>query len=195
MISLYLASNSLRRRELLKNMGYDFKTIAIYTDETFPDSLKVEDIPAFLAKQKAEAVRWDECPENSLLIMADTMVLLDGKIMDKPKNEEEAFSILSELSEKKHQVITGVCIRSRVEEIIFSDTTDVYFNRLDEEDIRYYIKHYPPLDKAGAYGIQEWIGMIGISAIRGSYYNVMGLPTEKLYKALKTFGCEPTHVA
>ena len=166
-----LGSNSPRRRELLNDMGVKFRVEAIKgIDETYPASLPVEEIPVFLAR-----------------IKADTVVVLDESVLGKPTGEADAHRMLRALSGRAHRVISGVCVTTVDRTESFADTSIVHFADLTDDEIDYYIKHYRPLDKAGAYGIQEWIGNIGITGISGDFYNVMGLPTRKLYQLLKTF--------
>ena len=180
-----LGSNSPRRRELLKDMGLTFRVEAIKgIDETYPASLPVEEIPVFLARIKAQG---HPLQPNELLITADTVVVLDEAVLGKPEDEADAHRMLRAISGRAHRVISGVCVTTINRSESFSDTSIVHFAELTDEEIDYYIKNYNPLDKAGAYGIQEWIGNIGISGINGDFYNVMGLPTRKLYQVLKTF--------
>ena len=180
-----LGSNSPRRRELLNDMGVKFRVEAIKgIDETYPASLPVEEIPVFLARIKAEG---HPLKENELLITADTVVVLDESVLGKPTGEADAHRMLRALSGRAHRVISGVCVTTVERTESFADTSIVHFADLTDDEIDYYIKHYRPLDKAGAYGIQEWIGNIGITGISGDFYNVMGLPTRKLYQLLKTF--------
>ena len=180
-----LASKSPRRQELLRGMGIDFEVMTADTDETYPDGISAHEIPEYLSRVKAEAIRAKELPENYLIITADTLVFADGKALGKPHDREEAKAILHKLSGRTHEVVTGVTIATATQVKTFSSFSLVHFSQLDENDIEYYIDTYKPFDKAGAYGIQEWIGYIGISGIEGSFYNVMGLPTHQLYKALK----------
>ena len=180
-----LGSNSPRRRELLNDMGVRFRVEAIKgIDETYPANLPVEEIPVYLARIKAED---HPLSPNELLITADTVVVLDEAVLGKPISEKDAHRMLRALSGRAHRVISGVCVSTieRVES--FADTSIVHFAELTDEEIDYYIEHYRPLDKAGAYGIQEWIGNIGIQGINGDFYNVMGLPTRRLYQLLKSF--------
>ncbi len=180
-----LGSNSPRRRELLADMGVKFRVEAIKgIDESYPASLPVEDIPVYLSRLKADGHRLND---NELLITADTVVVLDEEVLGKPVDVADAQRMLRSLSGRAHRVISGVCVSTidRVES--FADTSIVHFAELTDEEIGYYIERYRPLDKAGAYGIQEWIGNIGISGINGDFYNVMGLPTRKLYQVLKSF--------
>lgn len=180
-----LASNSPRRRELLAGMGVDFRVEVISgIDETYPDTLPVEQVAEYLSGRKAQAY---ELRPNELLITADTVVISGGRVLGKPADEAEARAMLRELSGKSHRVITGVTLRSMNREVRLSDVSEVDFAELTEDEIEHYVKRYRPLDKAGAYGIQEWIGYVGITGIRGSFYNVMGLPTRRLYEELKRF--------
>lgn len=180
-----LGSNSPRRRELLNDMGVTFRVEAIKgIDETYPASLPVEEIPVYLARVKADG---HPLQANELLITADTIVVLDESVLGKPTGEADAHRMLRALSGRDHRVISGVCVTTADRSESFSDTSIVRFAELTDEEIDYYIQHYRPFDKAGAYGIQEWIGNIGISGISGDFYNVMGLPTRKLYQLLKTF--------
>ena len=153
-------------------------------DETYPDTLPVEQVAEYLSGRKAQAY---ELRPNELLITADTVVISDGRVLGKPADEAEARVMLRELSGKSHRVITGVTLRSMNREVRLSDVSEVDFAELTENEIEHYVKRYRPLDKAGAYGIQEWIGYVGITGIRGSFYNVMGLPTRRLYEELKRF--------
>ena len=182
---IVLGSNSPRRRELLNDMGLTFRVESIKgIDETYPASLPVEEIPVFLARVKAEG---HSLQANELLITADTVVVLDETVLGKPTGEADAHRMLRALSGRAHRVISGVCVTTASRTESFADTSIVHFAELTDDEIDYYIKHYRPLDKAGAYGIQEWIGNIGIQGINGDFYNVMGLPTRKLYQLLKTF--------
>ena len=182
---IVLGSNSPRRRELLNDMGLTFRVEAIKgIGESYPASLPVEEIPVYLARIKAEG---HPLQPHELLITADTIVVLDEQVLGKPEGEADAHRMLRSLSGRAHRVISGVCVTTAERTESFSDTSIVHFAELTDEEIDYYIKHYRPLDKAGAYGIQEWIGNIGISGISGDFYNVMGLPTRKLYQLLKSF--------
>ncbi len=182
---IILASQSPRRQELLKGLDIQFRTQVIDgIDESYPEGLTAEDIPVYISKQKAEAYK-SLLGENTLIITADTIVWSEGQVLGKPKDEAEAFAMINQLSGKTHQVITGVCILTKDEERVFSTNTDVSFSKLTDEEIRYYVEKYRPMDKAGAYGIQEWIGYIGVEHINGSYFNVMGLPVQRLYKELR----------
>ena len=172
-----LASKSPRRQELLKSLGIDFQVKTKDVDENYPPEISPDQIPGYLAEKKAKAFA-NELNNNDLLITADTIVVLNGKVLEKPDDYDHAFKMLSELSGKMHEEITGVCISSTKKPVVFSSLTNVQFKKLSEAEIDYYISNYKPFDKAGAYGIQEWIGAIGISHIEGSFYNVMGLPPQ-----------------
>lgn len=184
---IILGSNSPRRKELLAGLDLDFEVRVIPgIDESYPSSVKAEDIPAYLARKKADAYREKMAP-HELLITADTIVWTFEKIMGKPANRAEAVSMLFALSDHVHEVITGVCLTTKEKTIEFSVATAVCFAKLSAEDVDYYVQKYRPYDKAGGYGIQEWIGYIGVEAINGSFYNVMGLPVQRLYQELKKF--------
>ena len=180
-----LASNSPRRRELLSGLGIDYEVKLLPNiDETYPDSLKGEEIPVYIAREKADAYR-PSMEKDELIITADTIVYTDGKVLGKPHDADDARRMLHRLSGRSHQVITGVCITTHEFQHTFSAVTEVTFDTLTDEEIDFYVTTYRPLDKAGAYGIQEWIGFIGASALNGSYFNVMGLPIQRLYQELK----------
>lgn len=183
---IILASQSPRRQQLLSDLGLQFTVQSMNVEETFPSNLGMTEVPVYLAELKATAFL-PQLKENQLVITADTIVWLDGRVMNKPADYDEAYDMLSDLSGKKHQVITGVCLLSAEKRISFHVSTDVWFKQLSDEEIRYYLDHYRPYDKAGAYGIQEWIGYIGIHHIEGSFFNVMGLPVQSLYEHLRTF--------
>ena len=183
---LVLASKSPRRQMLLRQLDWTFEIITQDTDESYPKNLAVADVPTYIASQKAAAVL-PKITKNQLIIAADTIVALDNTIYGKPKDAEDAFRILQQLSGKKHEVITGVCLRTQTTQHCFASTTSVFFKTLTDQQIQYYIKKFEPYDKAGAYAIQEWIGMIGIEKIEGCYFNVMGLPLSCLYHELSTF--------
>lgn len=180
-----LASNSPRRKELMSGLGVDYivKTLP-GIDESYPDSLKGEQIPLFIAREKAAAYRASMVPDE-LLITADTIVWLEDEALGKPEGTEGAIRMLHKLSGKSHQVITGVCLTTNEWQKSFTAVTEVKFAELADEEIAYYVDTYSPMDKAGSYGVQEWIGFIGVEAISGSYFNVMGLPIQKLYRELK----------
>jgi len=180
-----LASQSPRRQHLLKELKIDFEVFNNHeVDEIYPACLSKEEIPVYLAEKKAEFVM-PVIPENTILITADTIVWLNGKVVNKPGNQSEAINMLHELSGSMHEVITGVCISLSNKKHSFYCSTLVWFTDLSDEEIVEYVKNYSPYDKAGAYGIQEWIGYIGIERIEGSYFNVMGLPVQRLYRELK----------
>lgn len=182
---IVLASNSPRRKELMTGLGVDYivKTLPDI-DESFPDTLVGEEIPLYIAKGKADAYK-ELIENNELIITADTIVWLDGEVLGKPTDEADAATMLRKLSGKKHQVITGVCITTKEWQRSFAAVSNVTFATLDETEIDYYVTKYRPMDKAGAYGVQEWIGFIGVESIEGSYFNVMGLPIQRLYRELK----------
>ena len=182
---LILGSKSPRRQEILKLAGWDFKVMTTDEDETIDESLQKTDIPAYLAEQKANFILPKIASDNYTLITADTIVLLNNEIIGKPKDLTEAKETLQKLSGNMHQVISGVCIKTPQKTVSFSDVANVFFKKLSEEEIDYYLANYEVLDKAGAYAIQEWIGLIGIEKIEGSYYNIMGLPIQKLYQKLQ----------
>ena len=183
---LILASKSPRRQQLLHDLGLNFSVQSMDIPEVFPESLGMTEVPVYLAELKAEAFR-PQLKDNQLVITADTIVWLDGHVLNKPADYDEGFRMLSNLSGKKHQVITGVCLLSANKKVSFYALTDVWFKSLTDEEIHYYLVHYQPYDKAGAYGIQEWIGYVGINHIEGSFLNVMGLPIQSVYEHLKTF--------
>ena len=182
---IVLASNSPRRKELLSGLGVDYvvKTLPD-VDETYPEGLNEEDIAKHIARGKAEAYR-EVMNDDELVITADTIVWLEGTVMGKPKDEEDAREMLRRLSGKTHQVVTGVCLTTTSMQKTFATVTDVTFSNLTEEEIDYYVTRYRPMDKAGSYGIQEWIGFVGVENLSGSYFNVMGLPIQRLYTELK----------
>ena len=184
---IILASASPRRQELLQQLGVDFKIHIRTVDEQYPEGLDVDEIASFLSNHKADAFETDFFADNTLLIAADTIVCLEGKVLGKPAGRKEAIDYLQQLSGKMHRVITGVSMRGKDKRISFSVNTDVYFKSLSKQEIEYYVDNYKPFDKAGAYGIQEWIGMVGIEKIEGSFYNVMGLPVLRLYEELIKF--------
>ena len=183
--SIVLASNSPRRHELLTGLDIDFEVKTIPgIEESYPETLKKEEIPVYLAKQKAQAYQ-NYLKENTLLITADTIVWLEGGVYNKPENEQEAKKMLQILSGKTHEVITGVCLTGLKKQQSFHVSSQVKFADLQDDEIDYYVKKYKPYDKAGAYGVQDWIGYIGVETINGSFYNVMGLPVRVLYSYLK----------
>ncbi len=184
---IVLASNSPRRKELLQRMGVNFKVRTLFgIDESYPDSLRGEDIVCYISRNKAKAYQSSMAP-NELLITADTIVYVDGEVMGKPKNAEQAKEMLHKLSGKTHQVITGVTIVTAKRTENFGVTSQIKFTNITDEEINFYVDNYLPFDKAGAYGIQEWIGIVAVEEIKGSYFNVVGLPVQRLYQKLKTF--------
>lgn len=179
---LLLASGSPRRRQLLAEAGFAFSLKMKSVPEDFPPRMPAAEVPAMLARRKAEALREELTGE--VVLAADTVVVVDGDILNKPADEAEAFAMLGRLSGRMHQVITGVCLLSREKTVTLSDLTEVYFRPLSDAEITYYVRQYRPYDKAGAYGVQEWIGMVGIEKMVGSYFNVMGLPVHRVYEEL-----------
>ena len=181
---LVLASASPRRRELMSGLGIDYEVKTLPgIEETYPADLKGEDIPIYIAREKAEAYRSLMQPDE-LIITADTIVYIDGRVLGKPADEADACRMLRTLSGRTHEVITGVCITTREVQRSFSAVTEVTFDTLTDEEIEWYVAHFKPLDKAGAYGVQEFIGFIGVRSLSGSYFNVMGLPVQRLYREL-----------
>lgn len=183
--NIILASKSPRRQELLKGIGVEFSILTKDVDESYSKNISVFDVAPFLSLKKAKAFEESELPENYLVITADTIVVVNDKILGKPVDADDARNMLGLISGKKHSVITGVTIRTAETIKTFSVTSKVSFDVLEEKEIEYYVNEYKPFDKAGSYGIQEWIGYIGVNNVEGSYFNVMGLPTHKLYQMLK----------
>ena len=182
---IILASNSPRRRELLAGLGLDFEVRTLPgIDESYPDSLEGSHIPLYIARKKAEAYR-TYLHKDELMITADTIVWLDRRVLGKPRDEAEAVQMLRDMSGRTHEVYTGVCLTTSARQRSFTVGTRVRFAQLSDEEIQYYVSHFHPLDKAGAYGVQEWIGYVGVEYIEGSYYNVMGLPMQRLYQELR----------
>lgn len=186
---LILGSKSPRRQYLMRELGLKFHVLTRQVDESYPPHLIREEIPLYLCEHKSRAYEDVLTDDHTVLITADTIVWINNSNVGKPKSEEDAISILKQLSGHKHEVLTGVCLRSKTKSHSFHVCSDVYFHSLREAEIEYYVKHYKPFDKAGAYGIQEWIGYIAIEKINGSFYNVMGLPIHRLYNELLSF-CE-----
>jgi len=189
MKSIVLASRSPRRKQILEWAEIDFDILAKETDESFPKNLELSEVPVHIARNKGLAVQQSDTykryESGNIILAADTIVVIDNSIIGKPVDEEEAVSILKRLSGKTHFVITGVVMMTDQKEIAFADITEVSFHELTDEQINYYVEHYQPLDKAGAYAIQEWIGVTGIKSIKGDFYNVMGLPVSRVIKELK----------
>lgn len=184
---IILGSNSPRRKELLAGLDIEFEVKTIPgIEETYPSGLKAEEIPVYLARKKAESYL-DTLTDRDLLITADTIVWTFTDVLGKPADREEAIAMLRSLSDHVHEVITGVCIATKEKIVDFYVSSAVCFTKLDDNDIIYYVDKYRPYDKAGSYGIQEWIGYVGVEAINGSFYNVMGLPVQRLYEELKRF--------
>lgn len=184
MTPIVLGSQSPRRRELLQMAEIPFEVLVSDVDESFGEEEDVWQVPQMLAERKAAAIQEKFHVTNRWVLTADTVVILDQQIKGKPTDKEDAVNILTALAGRKHTVVSGVCLLRNEEKIVFSDATDVYFNPLTEAQIRYFVEKYSPLDKAGAYAIQEWIGLVGVQRIDGCFYNVMGLPVPKLYPHL-----------
>ena len=189
MKSIVLASRSPRRKQLLEWAEIDFDILTKETEESYPEDLPIDDVPLYIARNKALAVQQSDIykryESGNIIVAADTIVVLEGSIIGKPHNEDDAVTILTRLSGKTHRVITGVVMMTDQKEIAFSDITEVSFHELSIEEINHYVQHYKPLDKAGAYAIQEWIGVTGIKSINGDFYNVMGLPVSRVVKELR----------
>jgi len=185
-MNIILGSSSPRRKELLSSLGFEFTTLNPDIDESFSNEIPVEKVAAYLAEQKTNALE-SQLKKADLLICSDTVVVINNQILGKPKDEQDAFHILKQLVGKTHKVITGVALKSLEKTHVFSVETTVTFTHLSDEKIRFYIQNFHPFDKAGSYGIQDWIGLIGVKKIEGSYTNVMGLPTCELYEAINDF--------
>jgi septum formation protein len=183
--SLILASSSPRRQYLMKEAGFEFTVEKPDVDESFPPEMPVDEVARYLALKKAEYFRLRI--QNEIIVTADTVVILFNKILNKPQDRKEACDMLTSLSGRTHLVMTGVCILSKEREESFDDTTEVTFQSLTRDEIEFYVDHYKPYDKAGGYGAQDWIGMVAIKKISGSYFNVMGLPIHKVYEHLKNW--------
>ncbi len=182
---IILASNSPRRKELLAGLGVDYEVRTLPdVDESYPDTLQGGDIPLYIAREKAAAYR-ELLQPDELMITADTIVYLDGRVLGKPHDREDALRMLREMSGRTHEVFTGVCLTTTTWQRSFTSQTEVRFASLTEEEIGWYVDKYQPMDKAGAYGVQEWIGYVGVEYIAGSYFNIMGLPVQRLYRELK----------
>jgi len=182
-MKIILASNSPRRKELLAGLGFDYEVRTLQgLDESYPEGLSMEEIPQYISRKKAAAYTLGA---DELLITADTIVYLDGEVLGKPADEAEAKEMLGKLSGKTHQVVTGVTLTTTGFQHSFASVSQVTFAELTEAEIDHYVTHYRPMDKAGAYGIQEWIGYVGVTCIEGSYFNVMGLPVQRLYSEMK----------
>jgi septum formation protein len=184
--NIILASQSPRRKQLLEQLGYSFTQKSKKTDENFSAEMPQREVAEYLSNKKAAAFE-SEIQPNDLIIASDTIVLIENEILNKPADHKEAFEMISKLSGKQHEVITGVCLKSAKKTVSFSVSTTVFFKKLKEGEINYYINQYKPFDKAGAYGIQEWIGLIGVDKIEGSFYNVMGFPAKLVYEAIEKF--------
>lgn len=185
MHKIILASGSPRRRQLMEQAGFSFEVMAADVDETNPPGMPPAEVPAFLAKKKA-AVIAEKYPDI-LVVAADTIVILENDILGKPADAAEAIQMLHRINGKKHDVITGVCIRMGDQSVVFSTLTEVHFRPLSDDQILHYVQEYKPMDKAGSYAIQEWIGLVGIEKINGDFYNVMGLPVSEVYRHINNF--------
>ena len=192
---IVLASNSPRRKELLAGLGIPYDVFVLQgIDESYPDTLPANEVAEYIARKKAKAYRNENAKlsiincQLSIILTADTIVVCDGEILGKPRDAADACAMLRKLSGKTHQVYTGYCLQTADKTVSGTVCSDVTFKELSDEEITYYVEKYKPLDKAGAYGIQEWIGYIGITGIRGSYYNVMGLPVQRIYEEIKKLG-------
>lgn len=181
---IILGSKSPRRQQFLKELNIPFESRTVDSQEIYPHHFKAEEITEFLAEFKSNAIKLSN---NELLITADTIVWSNNRALEKPQDKKEAIKMLEELSNNNHQVITSICIATTKKTKVITEKTKVYFGKLSEEEIEFYVNHYKPFDKAGSYGIQEWIGLIGVTKIEGSYANVVGLPVQKLYTELKNF--------
>lgn len=186
MKKIILASQSPRRKQLLEWAEVPFEVVSKGTEERYPEGLSPEEIAIHIARDKGKAVR-PMVANDAVVLAADTIVVYGSRIIGKPKSREEAIQTLSDLSGNKHRVVTGVVITKDNREIAFSESTDVYFHELASRQIEYYVDHYKPFDKAGAYAIQEWIGVVGIRSVKGDFYNVMGLPVSRVIKELEKF--------
>ena len=186
---LLLASKSPRRRQLLAELGFPIEIVSVDVNEHIDTPIATHKVAEYLACRKAAAYPIDQLANDQVLVTADTVVVLDGCVLGKPASRDEAVAMLHSLSGRSHEVYTGVCLRTTHGEQSFTECTIVHFATLTDSEIDHYVDHYRPYDKAGAYGIQEWIGMMGVSRIEGCYYNVMGLPVARLYAALKGITC------
>lgn len=185
--NLLLGSKSPRRQDLLKALGLHYKLVDIDVEEVYPAHLQGADIARYLCELKADAYNTALLPEDSILVTADTIVWLDGKYIGKPSGKEDAIAMLKQLSGRQHSVFSGICLKSSTRKVVFHAHTLVKFRDLAQDEIQFYVNHYKPYDKAGSYGIQDWIGYIGVSSIEGCYYNVMGFPVEMFYEELTKF--------
>lgn len=182
---ILLASKSPRRQQLISQLGYPTQVVTLQVGETVDASISADQVAECLSIRKAQAYPTQQLKRGQVVVAADTVVVCDGKVLGKPQSHLDAFRMLKMLSNKSHFVYTGVCVQSRNQQYSFTEATQVYFKELNDNTINYYIDNYKPFDKAGSYGIQEWIGMVGIERIVGCYYNVMGLPVSRLYEVLK----------
>ncbi len=183
---LILASASPRRQELIKGLDIPFETRVVEVEENYPPDLSNTEIPEYLARLKASAYKNNLLPDE-VVVTSDTIVLFNNELLTKPKDKVQAIKMLRKLSGQMHKVFTSICVTSLTKQVCITDKSKVYFKKLDEDEINYYVENYNPYDKAGGYGIQDWLGFIAIEKIEGSYYNIMGLPTHRLYETLKQF--------
>lgn len=181
-IQILLGSKSPRRQEILAGMGFSFRLVTQDVEESFPQNLEPENVALFLAQKKGESIKNVLKNEHEILLTCDTTVILEGKLYEKPKDQQEAIDMLNKLQGKKHKVVSGVFLQSLHQSLAFSETTWVEFAEMSTAEIQYYVQQYQPMDKAGAYGIQEWLGYNKIKSIEGSFYNVMGLPSASVYQ-------------
>jgi MAF protein len=181
---IYLASKSPRRRELLADMGIDYELLSAEVEESYDPSMHPAEVVQYLSRLKLSAVDFSQYPANTIFIACDTIVVMDGRILGKPKDDEDALQMLHQLSGHTHTVLSGLTVATPNHSLTDYRSTEVTFAELSDGELRYYVEHYRPLDKAGAYGVQEWIGCVGIKSIHGSFYNVMGLPTRLLWEML-----------
>jgi len=184
---LLLGSKSPRRQELLKSLGLHYTLVEIHVDEVYPPDLQGAEIACYLSELKADAFDMDKMPKDSILVTADTIVWLDGICIGKPEDKEHATAMLQQLSGRQHSVYSGICLKSAKQKTVFYAHTKVQFRELGMDEIEYYVAHHKPFDKAGSYGIQDWIGYIGVTGIEGCYYNVMGFPVQMFYAELEKF--------
>lgn len=185
-IKIIIGSKSPRRQQLISGLGLDFEVRTKEVEEIYPENLPAHEVAEFLSKLKSSPLL-ETLGENEVLLTSDTTVIINDTVLGKPKDLEEAKTMIASLSNNDHEVVTGVCLSSKEKQVSFSVSTRVFFNALSQEEINYYVEKFHPLDKAGAYGIQEWIGQIGVQKIEGSYYNVVGLPIARVWAELKNF--------
>ncbi len=185
-MKIILASKSPRRQELIKGLELDYRIVTYEVDESFPENLQAQEIAEFLAKKKADAYE-GSIEESEILLTADTIVWINNRVLNKPENEQEAFQMLKLICGNTHEVFTGICLKNKNKEIVFSEKSKVSCRKLSDEEIWHYINNYKPFDKAGSYGIQDWFGYTAVQKINGCFYNVMGLPVSRIYTELQQF--------